>query len=85
LFKNGKALQLTVLSCITRQSDLLGTTSQWKLNNSTPDFGPSLASLLQMVVDVLGVACEVRPLGSVKRKTDQAELSRRDIVLMDQR
>lgn len=40
---------------------------------------------VQMLVDVLGVVAEVRPLGSVKRKTDQVELSRRDITLVDQR
>ncbi len=38
----------------------------------------------QMMVDVIGVVTEVKPLGSVKRKTDQVELSRRDITLVDQ-
>lgn len=37
-----------------------------------------------MMVDVIGVVTEVKPLGSVKRKTDQVELSRRDITLVDQ-
>jgi hypothetical protein len=40
---------------------------------------------LQMTIDILGVVVEVKPLGSVKRKTDQVELSRRDITLLDQR
>ena len=39
----------------------------------------------QMTVDLLGVVTEVKPLGSVKRKSDQAELSRRDLTLVDQR
>lgn len=39
---------------------------------------------VQMMVDVIGVVTEVKPLGSVKRKTDQVELSRRDITLVDQ-
>ncbi|KAI7845557.1 hypothetical protein COHA_000848 [Chlorella ohadii] len=38
----------------------------------------------KMMVDVIGVVTEVKPLGSVKRKTDQVELSRRDITLVDQ-
>jgi len=40
---------------------------------------------MQMMVDILGVVTEVRPLGSVKRKTDQVELSRRDVTLVDKR
>lgn len=39
----------------------------------------------QVLVDLVGVVTEVKPLGSVKRKTDQVELSRRDITLVDQR
>ncbi|KAL4439681.1 hypothetical protein ABPG75_002682 [Micractinium tetrahymenae] len=38
----------------------------------------------KMLVDLVGVVTEIKPLGSVKRKTDQAELSRRDITLVDQ-
>lgn len=41
--------------------------------------------LVQMMVDIVGVVMDVKPLGSVKRKTDQVELSRRDITLVDQR
>ena len=40
---------------------------------------------LQMSVAIVGVVTDVRPLGSVKRKTDQVELARRDITLVDQR
>jgi hypothetical protein len=40
---------------------------------------------VQMTIDILGVVVEVKPLGSVKRKTDQVELSRRDVTLLDQR
>lgn len=47
--------------------------------------GGSCLRPVQMLVDVVGVVTEVRPLGSVKRKTDQVELSRRDITLVDQR
>ncbi len=38
-----------------------------------------------MVVDVVGVATTVTPLGSVKRKFDQTELQRRDVTLVDSR
>lgn len=38
----------------------------------------------KMMVDIVGVVMDVKPLGSVKRKTDQVELSRRDITLVDQ-
>ena len=41
--------------------------------------------VLQMLVDIVGVVVDVKPLGSVKRKTDQMELSRRDITVLDQR
>lgn len=34
-------------------------------------------------VDILGVATQVAPLGSVKRKSDQTELTRRDVTLVD--
>lgn len=34
-------------------------------------------------VDVLGLAWDVAPLGSVKRKSDETELSRRDVTLLD--
>lgn len=40
---------------------------------------------VQVLVDVVGVLVECKPLGSVKRKTDQVELSRRDVTLVDQR
>ena len=36
-------------------------------------------------VDMLGIVTQVGPLGSTKRKTDGAELSRRDITLIDAR
>ena len=36
-------------------------------------------------MDILAIAKEVQPLGSVKRKSDGADLARRDIVLVDQR
>lgn len=35
------------------------------------------------MADVVGVAISVGPLGSVKRKSDQAELTRREITLLD--
>eukprot|EP00887_Chlorella_sp_A99_P001665 scaffold8.g1665.t1 len=38
---------------------------------------------LSLTVDLLGVVTAVQPLGSVKRKSDQAELSRRDLTLVD--
>ncbi|PSC74786.1 Replication A 70 kDa DNA-binding subunit isoform A [Micractinium conductrix] len=38
----------------------------------------------KMSVDLVGVVSEVRLLGSVKRKTDQVELSRRDLTILDQ-
>lgn len=38
-----------------------------------------------MLVDIIAVAKEVQPLGSVKRKSDGADLPRRDLVLADQR
>lgn len=44
-----------------------------------------LHTACQVLVDLTGVVTEVKPLGSVKRKTDQVELSRRDITLVDQR
>lgn len=34
-------------------------------------------------VDVLGLALDVAPLGSVKRKSDETELARRDVTLLD--
>ena len=37
------------------------------------------------MADVVGVAISVGPLGSVKRKSDQAELTRREITLLDKR
>jgi hypothetical protein len=36
-------------------------------------------------VDLLGVVTAAGPLGSVKRKSDQSELQRRDITLLDHR
>lgn len=36
-------------------------------------------------MDLLGVVTNVGALGSVKRKSDQSELQRRDITLLDQR
>jgi hypothetical protein len=38
-----------------------------------------------MTVDVVGVVTTAAALGSVKRKTDQSEISRRDVTLVDQR
>lgn len=35
------------------------------------------------LVDVLGIVKEVTPLGSVKRKSDNTELNRRDVTLVD--
>ena len=40
---------------------------------------------MQMLVDIVAVAKDVQPLGSVKRKSDGADLPRRDLVLADQR
>lgn len=42
-------------------------------------------NLVQALVDLLGVVTTVGTLGSVKRKSDQSELQRRDITLLDQR
>ena len=38
-----------------------------------------------MTVDVCGVVTAVGAAGTVKRKSDQAELQRRDMTLVDQR
>ena len=38
-----------------------------------------------MLIDIVGIAKEVQPLGSVKRKSDGADLPRRDLTLVDQR
>jgi replication factor A1 len=35
-------------------------------------------------VDIMGIVTAVAPLGSIKRKTDSTEISRRDITLVDQ-
>jgi Replication protein A OB domain len=45
----------------------------------------SACCLHQALVDLLGVVTTVGPLGSVKRKSDQSELQRRDITLLDSR
>lgn len=37
-----------------------------------------------MLVDLVGVVTAVAPVGSVKRKADNSELSRRDVTLVDQ-
>lgn len=37
----------------------------------------------KMTVDLLGIVISVGQLGSVKRKNDQSELSRRDITIVD--
>lgn len=52
---------------------------------ATVPASPPLHTACQVLVDLTGVVTEVRPLGSVKRKTDQVELSRRDVTLVDQR
>ncbi len=36
------------------------------------------------LVDIMGVATTVGPLGSVKRSRDGTELARRDVTLVDQ-
>ncbi len=46
---------------------------------------PDSCCLYQALVDLLGVVTTVGPLGSVKRKSDQSELQRRDITLLDSR
>ena len=38
---------------------------------------------LQRLFDVLAVVTTVGPLGSIKRKSDQSELIRRDVTLLD--
>lgn len=38
-----------------------------------------------MTVDLLGVVTKVDSLGSIKRKSDGSELSRRDLTILDQR
>lgn len=40
---------------------------------------------MQAGIDIMGIVTQVGPLGSVKRKSDNSELSRRDITLLDQR
>jgi len=37
----------------------------------------------QRLFDVLAVVTTVGPLGSIKRKSDQSELIRRDVTLLD--
>lgn len=39
----------------------------------------------QITVDLLGVVVKADPLGSIKRKVDGSEISRRDLTLLDQR
>ena len=41
--------------------------------------------VMQAGIDMMGVVTNVGQLGSVKRKSDNSELSRRDITLLDQR
>lgn len=52
------------------------------LSDASPD---SCCCSHQALVDLLGVVTTVGPLGSVKRKSDQSELQRRDITLLDSR
>ena len=40
---------------------------------------------MQAGIDMMGVVTSVGQLGSVKRKSDNSELSRRDVTLLDQR
>ena len=40
---------------------------------------------VQAGLDIMGIVTHVGPLGSVKRKSDNSELSRRDITMLDQR
>lgn len=40
---------------------------------------------MQAGIDMMGVVTSVGQLGSVKRKSDNSELPRRDITLLDQR
>ena len=40
---------------------------------------------MQAGIDMMGVVTNVGQLGSVKRKSDSSELSRRDVTLLDQR
>ena len=42
-------------------------------------------SWVQAGVDMMGVVTSAGQLGSVKRKSDNSELSRRDVTLLDQR
>lgn len=42
-------------------------------------------SVMQAGIDLMGVVTDVGQLGSVKRKSDNSELSRRDITLLDTR
>ena len=72
-----------------------GLSILWLMIKSVPNGPPShlrlqFASLFmclcwQMTVDVIGVVIQVAPLGSVKRKSDSVELSRRDMTIVDQR
>ena len=41
--------------------------------------------VMQAGIDMMGVVTSVGQLGSVKRKSDNSELSRRDVTLLDQR
>ena len=45
-------------------------------------FGPA-GGAAQRLFDVLAVVTAVGPLGSIKRKSDQSELVRRDVTLVD--
>ena len=40
---------------------------------------------MQTGIDMMGIVTSVGQLGSVKRKSDNSELSRRDVTLLDQR
>lgn len=41
--------------------------------------------MLQVPVSVMGVLSEIGSLGTVKRKSDNTEVSRRDVTIVDKR
>ena len=67
-------------ACCT--SRLLAVTQGWVVwGESAPKH--LLAGAAQRLFDVLAVVTAVGPLGSIKRKSDQSELIRRDVTLVD--
>ncbi len=81
------ALELTIMSL--HQLVILHSSCRcmksWTPSLGHPGLCQAFLCAMQMLVDIIAVAKEVQPLGSVKRKSDGADLPRRDLLLADQR